>query len=370
MFPIFSAIFVLLIISVLIIQARGERPTKTFARPLPFPNWSIEKTPPVKYRPFRYGSDYIVKMGVRRLDLDNWIELDNQWPRYHTEKLARLEKRGPHLYKKTTEASLASLEVMELLSEYLVYRYPSLFEYCQVKNKGQSIKIKATGEIYPIYSDDPLKYASLLIQDDLVIMIEGSDGQYYLKAGIVLFAGLWRLEDKFGMSLAKIHVLGSVPQYAGNLEKTVDKFFQRMNPENPVFRFAYFVQTDGELGWSSMMGPEDTYGTACEVASDSTKKMLNIEQVHLRVERQTLRRLPKSRAILFTLHPYVTPITELVKEPGVPGRLFSAIKSWTDDADEYRRSDNYKDILLKYIEEKYQEQCQNGTHVDNNDYPY
>ncbi|CAF1199000.1 unnamed protein product [Adineta steineri] len=63
---------------------------------------------------------------------------------------------------------------MELLSKYLIDRYPSLFEYQQ--NKEQ-IQIK---------SSNPLKYASLLIQDDLILMIERNDGQYYLKGGPIV----------------------------------------------------------------------------------------------------------------------------------------------------------------------------------------
>jgi hypothetical protein len=77
---------------------------------------------------------------------------------------------------------------MELLSEYLVYRYPSLFEY-QFNNNEKQIPIKATGEIYSIKFNDPLKNVSLLIEDDLALMIEGSDMQYYLKADSILLPG-------------------------------------------------------------------------------------------------------------------------------------------------------------------------------------
>ena len=66
-------------------------------------------------------------MGIGRLDLNDWIELDNQWTKYHNEKLARLSsERASHLYKTSPEAKDAALETMELLSEYLVHRYPSL----------------------------------------------------------------------------------------------------------------------------------------------------------------------------------------------------------------------------------------------------
>jgi alpha-1,2-mannosyltransferase len=120
----------------------------------PYPDWSIETTRPLPYRPFKYGPDYFIKMGIGRLDLNDWIELDNQWTKYHEEKLSRLSsERVSHLSKTSSEAQDAALETMELLSEYLVHRYPSLFEY-QFNNQQKRIRIKTTNEIYPINSDD------------------------------------------------------------------------------------------------------------------------------------------------------------------------------------------------------------------------
>jgi len=115
--------------------------------PSPYPDWSIERTRPLPYRPFKYGPDYFITMGIGRLDLNDWIELDNQWTKYHNEKLSRLSERASHLYKTSAEAEDAALETMELLSEYLVHRYPSLFQY-QYNNEQKKIRSKTTGEVY------------------------------------------------------------------------------------------------------------------------------------------------------------------------------------------------------------------------------
>ncbi|CAF0808353.1 unnamed protein product [Adineta steineri] len=107
----------------------GKSSSVTFEapRPIPYPDWSVETT-------------------------------HNQWNKYHTEKLERLSsERASRLCKILSKAEDAALETMELLSKYLIDRYPSLFEYQQ--NKEQ-IQIKTTGEIYPIKSSNPLKYAS------------------------------------------------------------------------------------------------------------------------------------------------------------------------------------------------------------------
>lgn len=49
--------------------------------------------------------------------------------------------------------------------------------------------------------EDPMATAARLVQDDLALMFERADGEYYLLAGAILLAGFWRLSDKFGMRL-------------------------------------------------------------------------------------------------------------------------------------------------------------------------
>lgn len=60
--------------------------------------------------------------------------------------------------------------------------------------------------------------------------------------------------------------------------------------------------------------------------------------LYLRTERQTLRRLPRTGAIAFTIRVYQTRVDELAEEPGVPGRMASAIRSWPEDVARYARS--------------------------------
>jgi len=75
-----------------------------------------------------------------------------------------------------------------------------------------------------------------MVQDDLAIMIEGKDGQYYLQAGSILLAGFWRLGDKLGMPLDEIHTSGDVPGYREKLAKGMNNFFARVMPGGPVIR--------------------------------------------------------------------------------------------------------------------------------------
>jgi hypothetical protein len=74
---------------------------------------------------------------------------------------------------------------------------------------------------------------------------------------------------------------------------------------------------------------------------------------------------------VFTIRTYFHPITEICKEPYVPGRLASAVRSWGEDVSKYK---GYQDVLLEYLDAKHEEQVNNGLDLSKEDevrsYPY
>ena len=89
-------------------------------------------------------------------------------------------------------------------------------------------------------------------------------------------------------------------------------------------------------------------------------KNIAVEHHHFRTERQTLRRLPRSGGVVFTIRTYFHPITEICEEPYVPGRLASAIRSWGDDIARYKGKERYGEVLLEYLDRKHKEQVEAG----------
>ncbi|KXJ92088.1 hypothetical protein Micbo1qcDRAFT_195038 [Microdochium bolleyi] len=338
-------------------------------RPSPYPDWSIKHTKPLPYRPFRYGPKYNITMGLRILQHEEWIELDNNYPRFHEDKKKRIDERGPKCCRTAPEAYPAAVELLEELTEYLPARYPSLY-----RRTDRGLDNLWSGESFDITSrplaEDPMQMCARLVQDDLAIMIEKEDGQYYLLAGAILLAGFWRLSDKYGMPLSEIHTSGSVPQFKEKLEKGMMSFFRRLKPEELVARHNYFVQVDEELPWSWSIGDED----AADVSWNTAEKNRAIEHHHFRSERQTLRRLPRSGAVVFTIRTYFHPVTEVAEEDYVPGRLASAVRSWGDDVDRYKGREKYGEVLLEYLDRKHAEQVARGLDLEAEEetraYPY
>ncbi|KUL88603.1 hypothetical protein ZTR_05197 [Talaromyces verruculosus] len=349
----------------------GEWTPSSFKRPEPKPyeGWDVKTTKPLLYRPFRYGPKYFVTMGLRNMKWDEWIELDNHYPRYHADKARRIKERGSKCCRTAPEAMDGAIELLEELASYLPARYPTLFRSTPV-----GIDNLLTGESFNIVqrplAEDPMITCARLVQDDLALMFEKPDGQYYLLAGAILLAGFWRLEDKFGMPLSEIHTSGDVPQFKEKLEKGMMNFFRRLKPEDAVLRNNYFLQVDDQLAWSPSIGSEDEPG----ISWNTAQKNRAIEHHYFRSERQSLRRLPRSGAVVFTIRTYFEPITEIAKEPYVPGRLASAIRSWGDDVSIYKGKEKYAEVLLEYLDKKHEEQVANGLDLEKEDevraYPY
>ncbi|WLF77927.1 hypothetical protein PVL30_001650 [Lodderomyces elongisporus] len=334
-------------------------PDYSFKTPVPpaYPNWNLEKTRPLPYRAFKHK--YNVTMGIRNMDLESWIELDNEWMFFHNLKLKRLAEKkdkGQELYGTSDKAIDASWELLFELCNYLPARYPSLFQY---NTTTKLLKILATGETFDLtdrVNVNPIVTAAKLVQDDLAIMVENEEGNYTLESGCIVLAGFWRLSDKFQMSLDEIHLSGDVPQYSTKLGPGMRKFFRRLTVDQPVVRNNYFIQTDNNLDWSTSIGPESQKNVGWYTAPEAT----DVSKLFFRSERQSLRRLPISGAVVFTIRTYFMPVTKLCQEPYIPRRLLNGIGSWSEDVNEYKGFHKFKDALLPYLEKMAQEQEAKG----------
>ena len=98
----------------------GEWNPVEFKRPAaqPYPDWDLNATRPLPYRPFKHGN-YHITMGLRTMKWDEWIELDNQFPKFHADKARRIQERGSKCCKTHPEAFDGAIELLEELYVWL-----------------------------------------------------------------------------------------------------------------------------------------------------------------------------------------------------------------------------------------------------------
>lgn len=145
--------------------------------------------------------------------------------------------------------------------------------------------VEGAGVTTPSEVGDDLEAAARAVQEDLCLLQHRS-GQWHLDAACVCFPSRWRLRDKIHRPLLEVHA--PTPGYGRELDPKVTSLLDRI-VDRPVVRRNWFVHPDGSL--HQPVAPDDDPIRAPEEVAGG---------LHLRSERQTLRRLP-SGWILFTI---------------------------------------------------------------------
>ncbi|EXJ81795.1 hypothetical protein A1O1_07860 [Capronia coronata CBS 617.96] len=345
-------------------------------------SFDLETTPIPAFRAFRYSYKRHT-IDVKKLDLNDWILLDNQFPRYHSAKVARLAERGDKIVGTLPCATDAARELCQDLAEFLSSRYPQVYRITRSgsdkdgwlgKGSITRVEMPSLGASYDLVNEDPMTVAGLLQPTDLNILTKRPDGQYQLSAVMFGIGGGQRLKDKLGRSLADLHYGGQVPHFKEQLQVPLDRFLSKLKVDGPIVRHTTALTIHDELHWPEVtMGPEDDWdpvirGPAIGSKGATTFKpphpILDISSLWHRTERQTLRRLPKSGTIVWSVHTYVNPLASILKEPGIPGRLASLVRSWDDELAAHKGRHLYADVLLPHLDALHSEQVSAGVCAD------
>ncbi len=134
------------------------------------------------------------------------------------------------------------------------------------------------------------------MQEDLCIIQTGDDGPRFT-AALLCFPSRWRLHEKLGKPLTAVH--GPVPFYEQRLATPVDRFMARVKPGHIASRLNWSVMDDPAM---YQPGGHGRQATNAAITPDNAG-----ETLYLRVERQTLRRLPVSEAVLFGIRVHCYP---------------------------------------------------------------
>ena len=198
----------------------------------------------------------------------------------------------------------------------------------------------ASGVIWQMATGAPLALtgtAALLAlghaaQEDFCIMQkpEGADS-YQLTGAILCFPNRWRLADKLSQGMPGIH--RPVPGYDTSLQKPIDRFFEHLKPGRITARHNWSLHADDTL----------FHPNASDVAHDQAAAAVTAEnageQVFMRVERQTLRRVEDVGlpTILFTIRTMVAPLGDMVAgKPGRVAALDQALTTMPQDMQRYK----------------------------------
>ncbi|MCH2168676.1 MAG: DUF3445 domain-containing protein [Oceanicola sp.] len=148
-------------------------------------------------------------------------------------------------------------------------------------------------------SDQPLLTLGRLVQNDFCVHLQHPGAaEHHLAAAVLCFPAGWRLSDKIGRPLTQIHV--PVDPYDESMARRVQRMFDALQPGRLLWRANALLYADPEL-----FAPR---------SSEHRRHQPKLgEAVWMRSERQVLRKLPESGAVVFTIHTYVIPVEKLTQ---------------------------------------------------------
>ncbi|CAB4338398.1 MAG: DUF3445 domain-containing protein [Actinobacteria bacterium] len=227
-----------------------------------------------------------VHIGARVLDLAHWIEINDDYESDVNKKRELLRDKHDRVFVSLPLGDIGSQEVLDLLAEHLPRTFPDRWP----------------GQVEIDSSLHPLEAAALLVQEDLCVMTQvGAD--WVLSAACLCFPSRWDVRDKIGKNLLGIHE--PVPHYEEKIGVATQNIFDKLTVDRPIWRVNWTVMDSGEL--------HQPVAVRDPAAMQVTQE--NIEQtLYFRRERQTLRKLPKSGDILFTIRTYSNSFAEVLQD--------------------------------------------------------
>ncbi|GLS46105.1 heme-dependent oxidative N-demethylase family protein [Methylobacterium brachythecii] len=241
----------------------------------------------------------------------------------------------------------AQWDTLELIMESLATDYPEHFSLTRDGDNWHWINRPLNTDQRFVFGDpstlprEPFEYITRQAQGDFTIQ-DQRDHNLYVDGGMVTCQADWSLEFDIGMSFHEWH--GPVPlaHDIGVFDRAL-QYLLRLQYGQPVRR----------LNWTMTVNPR--MDTSPENYPDWGPDKLTVtpenvdRKVHLRVELQTLFRLPRSNGILFGIRCYLISLQDLERVTKWSKRLGRVLATLPPELVEYKGIARYRDMVVSRL---------------------
>jgi hypothetical protein len=296
------------------------------------------------YRPYRWASaDF--QLGLRPIKPESWILIGPDHAQTMRQKHDRLNHSRPHYYRTLPESLSAQRELRNRVTGHLLSDHPAAFE-----RLGSVIRSVITGQTLDLDDDstEPLLQLSYLIEEDFMLLDEGG-GNPRITAAANAYSSSGRLVASVGHDMEWTHE--PVPQLTHKLGAKINRVLRTVHTATPCERFnwqvtplasVFFPHSNPHASNAAAM-----HQVAAELRDDSARAG---DLLWIRVERQTLSRLPDSNAVAFSLHTYSDPLSSIRSDPESVRALLALLRNYTDERWKYSEMDIVRKPLLLWLE--------------------
>ncbi len=227
--------------------------------------------------------------GVKPLDMAEWLKPDEACAAQLAERDRLIADHRDAVIAMEPEALEPARELMEVVAGQLYGGAPQ----CLRRTDGREVVLDRA---------DPLAALGRIAQQDFCIL-EKRGSEHVLTAAVLCFPASWSLEEKFGRPLLAIHE--PVGEYSANIAARVQRLFDGVQPGRPLWRFNALWYRDPAL----FQPRRSDARRAPELASGAR---------YLRSELQSILRLQRTKAVVFSIHTRVLRRADVIAQWGEP----------------------------------------------------
>ncbi len=222
--------------------------------------------------------------GIAPIEAREWLIRDESYAAQMAYRRQLIAQKRAQVVALSPDALPAAQELLDQVVLHLLQDHQG-FERC---NRG--LRCPDGAEI-ALDQDDPLGSLGQITQEDFCLLQKSDTGDEHVMTGAVLcFPASWLLAEKFMKPLIGIHQ--PVDEYDPQIARRVQRLFDGIQVGRPLWRFNALWYDQADLHQPR---------SAAEPRALSQAN----SGPYLRSERQTLYRLPQTRAVVFGIHSYL-----------------------------------------------------------------
>ncbi len=229
--------------------------------------------------------------GIAPLNLEDWLIVDDAYA-------AQMSLRCNLLSEKPNLVSALSDEAFPAAQEVLALALGQLAGRADFDVGPQEVRCP-DGRVVAIDRAHPLRTLGQIIQEDICLMQKVGD-EHVLTGAVLCFPASWTLAEKFMRPLIGIHV--PVTEYDDNIAKRVQRLFDGVRVGRPLWRKNALWYDDPSLFTPRL---EDAPRDPVPAQTGA----------YLRSEKQCILRLPKTDAVVFSIHTFMVRREQVLQAP-------------------------------------------------------
>lgn len=308
----------------------------------------------IKRYPFPYPEDiYMYSVNMEMHDggepgsvHEHAFDVDEHYLSEMEERAMVLDK-DPNRYATLDHMELHQWDVLELIMDANSRNYPEHFslekdgDNWAWENRPMGIKHSFVFGDKSTLPQAPLEYIARQNQGDLVVL-DQRENDLFADAAVATSVADWSVNFDVGMSFSEWHGPVPVAHELGVFDRAL-KYLLMIRLGQPARRLNWTLTVNPRMDTS----PETYHKWGVERSTVTAENAG--QKVYLRVELQTLFRLPRSNGLLFCVRAYLANMEELCANPAWAKRLYSVMVNLHPELADYKGISPFRKQLVQWL---------------------